>query len=63
MNPKRIAPPCKGGACDCFGGLSRFADTSLTALAQPLAVPRLIALHIGAEAFAGVRMPLLVLDL
>ena len=52
MNPKRMAPPCKGGARDCFGGWSRFADTLAIALAQPPAMPQLIALHLGAEALA-----------
>ena len=50
MAPEQSAPPCKGGARDCFGGWSRFADTFAAALAQPPALPRLIALHIGAEA-------------
>ena len=52
MNPKRKAPPVQGGARDCFGGWSRLADTLTTALAQPPALPHLIALHLGAEALA-----------
>ena len=52
MIPKQMAPPVQGGARDCFGGWSRFADTLTTALAQPPALPHLIALHLGAEALA-----------
>ena len=54
--PERKAPPCKGGARDCFPGWSHFADTLTTALAQPPAMPRLIALHLGAEALAVIAM-------
>jgi hypothetical protein len=53
MNPKRIAPPGKGGAHDSFGDWSRFADTPATVLAQPPALARLIALHLGRKALAG----------
>lgn len=62
MKPERIAPPCKGGACDCIGGWSRFADTLPTALAQPPAMPHLIALHLGTEALTGPSVPALVID-
>ena len=52
MHPQRKAPPCQGGARDCFPGWSRIANTLATALAQQSAMPRLIALHVGAEAIA-----------
>ena len=61
--PNEMAPPCKGEARDCFPGWSQYVDTLTTALAQPPALPRLIALHLGAEVIAGLRAPILVIDL
>ena len=57
VGPICQAPPVKGGAeHDCFGGWSRISNTLTTALAQPQAMPRLVALHIGAEALAVIAM-------
>ena len=66
-----MAPTCKtpagvilaGASRDCFGGWSRFADTLTMALVQPPALPRLIALHLGAEVLAGISLPMLEADL
>ena len=57
MAHKCKAPPVEGGAKrDCFPGWSRFANTLATAMAQPPAMPRLIALHVGAEALAVIAL-------
>ena len=56
MIPKMQNPGGTAGASrDRFGGWSRFADTFATALAQPPALPRLIALHLGAKAELSAR--------